>query len=127
MLVTDAPIHLREINRSVLWPMSLLTGPQREGGFSADQAIEEIDATGVDRTVVVPPTFVGEMNDSSIEAVERYPDRFAVMDRCDQTTPNPENQIAQWLEQPHMLGIRLTFFSLPTSGRLGGSRREARR
>ena len=115
MLVTDAQIHLWELDRPDRpWPMPLRTEPQREGGFSAEQAIAEMDAAGVDRAVVVPPTFVGEMNDSAIEAAERYPDRFAVMGRYDPTTPDQESQVARWLEQPHMLGIRLTFFSLPT-------------
>lgn len=114
MLVTDAQIHLWELDRPDRpWPKPVRGVAQREGGFSVEEALTEMDAAGVDRAIVVPPTLVGEMNSTAVEAAERYPNRFAVMGRFDPNAPDMKEQVAGWLEQPQMLGIRLTFFSVP--------------
>jgi predicted TIM-barrel fold metal-dependent hydrolase len=68
-----------------------------------------MDKTGVDRAVIVPPTWVGENNATALDASEKYPGRFAVMGRFDVAAPDAKEQLAGWLEQPHMLGIRMTF------------------
>jgi len=114
MLVTDAQIHVWEVDRPDRpWPQPPRNEPQREGGFSADEAIAEMDAAGVDRAVLVPPTWVGENNATALEAVQQYPDRLAVMGRFDIDAPDAEEQLARWLEQPGMLGIRVTFIAKP--------------
>jgi predicted TIM-barrel fold metal-dependent hydrolase len=114
MLVTDAQIHVWEVDRPDRpWPQPPRNQPQREGGFSAEEALAEMDAAGVDRAVLVPPTWVGENNATALEAAERYPDRFAVMGRFDTDAPDAEQQLAGWLEQPGMLGIRITFIARP--------------
>jgi len=114
MLVTDAQIHVWEVDRPGRpWPQPPRNQPQREGGFSAREAIAEMDAAGVDRAVIVPPTWVGESNATALDAVEAYPDRFAVMGRFDTDAPDAEQQLAGWLDQPGMLGIRVTFIAKP--------------
>ena len=40
-----------------------------------------MDEAGVDRVVVVPPSWPGDRNDYALEAARRYPGRFAVMGR----------------------------------------------
>ena len=40
-----------------------------------------MDEAGVDRVVIVPPSWPGDRNDYGLEAARRYPDRFAVMGR----------------------------------------------
>lgn len=114
MTITDAQIHVWETDRPDRpWPSPLRNEPQREGGFTAEEAIAEMDAAGVDRAVIVPPTWVGEGNETALDAVERYPDRFAVMGRFNSDAPDAEEQLATWLDQPGMLGIRLTFMAIP--------------
>jgi len=114
MTITDAQIHVWETDRPERpWPSPLRNEPQREGGFTAEEAIAEMDAAGVDRAVIVPPTWVGEGNETALEAVERYPDRFAVMGRFNSDAPDAEEQLGTWLDQPGMLGIRLTFMAIP--------------
>ena len=110
MLITDAQVHLWEVDRPERpWPQPPRNKPQLPNGFSAAQMITEMDAIGVDRAVIVPPTWVGENNATALEAARDYPGRFGVMGRFDAAAPDARDQLANWRSQPGMLGIRLTF------------------
>jgi L-fuconolactonase len=71
--------------------------------------LAEMDAAGVDRTVIVPTALVGERNDEALAAVQRYPKRFAIMGRFDIMRPGMKEALSTWKNQPNMLGIRQTF------------------
>ena len=116
MLVTDAQIHVWELDRPDRpWPREQRGTPQLPDGFSAEQAIAAMDEAGVDRAVLVPPSWIGENNASALEAAAAYPRRFAVMGRIDPTAPDLAVQLSSWRAQPHMLGIRLTLHYPPMS------------
>ncbi|MEX2582512.1 MAG: amidohydrolase family protein [Gemmatimonadota bacterium] len=118
-MITDSQIHLWEVDRPDRpWPQPPRNEPQLPDGFSAEQAIAAMDAAGVDRAVVVPPTWVGENNATALEAAARYPERFAVMGRFDIDAPDAEGQLERWLEQPGMLGIRVTLTHKPRAEQL---------
>ena len=110
MLVTDAQIHLWENERPDRpWPKDGRSTPHRPNGFTAEQMLAEMDPIGVDRAVIVPPSWIGESNEYALEAAAQYPTRFAVMGRFDPSVPENLPKLATWLQQPHMLGIRVTF------------------
>jgi predicted TIM-barrel fold metal-dependent hydrolase len=110
MVVTDAQIHLWEIERPDRpWPKDGRSTPHLPNGFTAEQMLAEMDAVGVDRAVIVPPSWIGETNAYALEASATYPSRFAVMGRFDSEDPAFLAQLPTWLQQPHMLGIRITF------------------
>lgn len=118
MLVTDAQVHVWEISRPGRpWPPAR-NEPHRQDGFRADAMLKEMDAAGVDRAVIVPPTWVGEGNETGLEAAAAYPARFAVMGRFDVDASDARQRLQGWLQQPHMLGIRMTFGHLPRTERL---------
>lgn len=108
MIITDAQAHVWEADRP--------DRPWIPGGhdyahgdaYTDDELIGEMDAAGVDRAVLVPPSFEGDRNDACLAAAERHPDRFAVMGRITLTEPDPE-AVARWRDQPEMLGVRVTF------------------
>lgn len=109
-MITDAQIHIWEVDRPGRpWPQPPRNPPQLPDGWSAEQMIAAMDATGIDRAVIVPPTWIGENNATAIEAAQAYPGRFGVMGRFDPLRPDAEEALATWLQQPHMLGIRMTF------------------
>ena len=110
MLITDAQVHIWEPDRPDRpWPKEVLTTPHRPNGFSAEEMLAGMDETGVDRAVIVPPSWIGENNATALEAAARYPSRFAVMGRFNHLLPDAHVQLEGWLDQHHMLGIRLTF------------------
>jgi predicted TIM-barrel fold metal-dependent hydrolase len=110
MLITDAQIHIWEVETPARpWPKDGRSTPHRPNGFTAEQMLAEMDPIGVDRAVIVPPSWIGESNDYALEASANYPSRFAVMGRFDPAAPGAVEQLPTWLQQPHMLGIRVTF------------------
>jgi predicted TIM-barrel fold metal-dependent hydrolase len=70
--------------------------------------IAEMDAAGVDRAVIVPPSWEGDRNDLALEAAQRHPARLGVMGRVDLFDP-ARYDLAHWRDEPGLLGIRLTF------------------
>jgi predicted TIM-barrel fold metal-dependent hydrolase len=70
----------------------------------------------VNRVVIVPPSWIGEYNGTGLAAAVKYPDRFGVMGRFDPTAADAKAQLAGWLRQPGMLGIRMSFHIPPHMG-----------
>lgn len=118
LVITDAQVHIWAAPRPERpWApggedyssgVDNLSSAQRTP-LSAAELLREMDQAGVSRVVLVPPTFEGDRNDLALAAARRWPDRFGVMGRLDVTDPRSRQRLATWLEQPGMLGIRLTF------------------
>jgi predicted TIM-barrel fold metal-dependent hydrolase len=68
-----------------------------------------MDAAGVARVVIVPPSWEGDRNDLALDAAQRHPERCAVMGRLPVERPESRPLIADWKRQPGMLGLRFTF------------------
>jgi L-fuconolactonase len=69
------------------WPID---GPKRAHlpiPLEADELLREMDAAGVDRAILVPPSWEGDYNDVALRAAANHPDRFAVMDGLDLSQP----------------------------------------
>ncbi len=114
MLVTDAQVHLWEAERPERpWPKPLQRPPHRPNGFSAEAMLSKMDATGVDRAIIVPPTWAGECNEWALETASRYPARFAVVGRFDARARDAQQQLAGWLQNKQMLGVRMSFHVKP--------------
>jgi predicted TIM-barrel fold metal-dependent hydrolase len=121
MLITDAQVHLWEAHRPDRpWPADQIgkpsfvavpgARPHRPEPLGADELIGYMNQTGIDRAVIVPPSPVGDSNDTALEAAARFPDRFAVMGRFNPEADHARERLETWLVQPGMLGIRMTFF-----------------
>jgi predicted TIM-barrel fold metal-dependent hydrolase len=114
MSVTDVQVHLWESERPDRpWPQPQQRPLHRPDGFSAEEMLNEMDAAGVDRAVIVPPTWAGDSNEWALDIAVRYPDRFAVVGRFDVKAPDARPQLEGWLKQPHMLGVRMSFHVKP--------------
>lgn len=116
--IVDAQVHLWKAE-SPDWPWVPGRKPQLPEPFSIEKLVPLMDEAGVDRVVIVPPSWPGDRNDYAIEAVRRYPTRFAIMGRIP-LDPKSAALLPKWKEQPGMKGLRLTFMreqaSLLTSG-----------
>ncbi len=108
MKLVDAQIHIwAESTPERPWPAR--HAPHRPGSFTAEDLLREMAEAGVDRAVLVPPSWEGERNDLVLAAAQAYPQRFAVMGRLDPRDPQSRSRFARWTEQPGMLGLRFTF------------------
>src|ERR1700733_185898 len=87
--------------------------PGRTAHLDQPMGYEDLSArmaeAGVDRAILIPPSWEGERADYSLEAVAKYPARFAIMGRLPINRPEARKMLETWKDQPGMLGVRLTF------------------
>jgi predicted TIM-barrel fold metal-dependent hydrolase len=107
-MIVDAQVHLW-LAETPDWKWVPGRKPQLPEPFTIDKLVPMMDEAGVDRAVIVPPSWPGDRNDYAIEAVKQYPQRFAIMGRIPLDKPESAALLPKWKEQPGMLGIRLTF------------------
>jgi predicted TIM-barrel fold metal-dependent hydrolase len=105
--IVDAQIHLWKAETSDR-PWVAGRPPQMPEPFTIEKIVPMMDEAGVDRVVIVPPSWPGDRNDYALEAVQRYPGRFAVMGRIPLQDPKSAELLPTWKEQPGMLGVRVT-------------------
>ena len=105
--IVDAQVHLWKANGPD-YPWNPGAKPQLQEPFTVERVIPLMDEAGVDRVVIVPPA-LNEVNSYALEAVRRYPGRFAVMGRIPLQDPKSAALLPGWKNQPGMLGVRLTF------------------
>jgi len=102
--ITDAQVHI--------W----LAGDKkpsasgRQAPLPAEELIATMDAAGVDRAVIVTPSWGS--NDYSSQATEAYPGRLKVMGLAGMPKAEDQGRIEAMLAMPGMAGIRL-FLSAP--------------
>jgi predicted TIM-barrel fold metal-dependent hydrolase len=108
MLVVDSQVHVWGANTPERpWPAR--AHAQRDTPVTADEVLGWMDAGGVDRAILVPPSWEGDRNDLALAAARAHPRRFAVMGRFDPDAPGAREQVAHWREQEGMLGLRFAF------------------
>jgi predicted TIM-barrel fold metal-dependent hydrolase len=108
--VLDTQVHIWEASSSERpWPPGREAEAHRPEPVTAEVVRGEMDAAGVDRTILVPPSWEGDRNDLVLEATRRFPDRFAAMGRIALDRPDVRAQIAALVDEPGILGLRLTF------------------
>ncbi len=110
MTIIDAQVHI--------WPPETAerryitadaSKPHRAISLTYSNLLDEMKTAGIDRVILVPPSWEGYRNDYALEAAQKYPDRFAVMGKVPLNDPASKNRIASWLQQPGMLGFRISF------------------
>ena len=69
--------------------------PQLPEPFTIERLVPMMDEAGVDRAVIIPPSWPGDRNDYALEAVKRYPTRFRVMGRIPLQDPKSADLIAE--------------------------------
>lgn len=108
MLIADSQVHVWAANTPER-PWQAGYKPHREVPLLPELLLQEMDAAGVHRAVLVPSALEDNRNDLALEGARQHPDRFAVMGRLDLNAPGARSQIATWRRQPGMLGLRCSF------------------
>jgi len=106
-LIVDAQVHFWKADTPDRpWPPGRVA--QLPEPFTPEKLLPLMDEAGVDRVVIVPPSWEGDRNDYALEAAQKHPDRFAVMGRIPLTDPKGAALLPTWRQQRGMLGVRLT-------------------
>jgi hypothetical protein len=78
--IIDAQVHLWKANTPDRpWPPN--TVPQLPEPFGYDKLIPMMNEAGVERAVIVPPSWEGDRIDYAMEAHGKFPTRFGIMGR----------------------------------------------
>ena len=108
MRLVDSQVHVWGANTPDRpWPAR--AHAHRDPPWSADEVLRQMDAAGVERAIIVPPSWEGDRNDLGIAAARAHPGRFAVMGRFDPDAPGAREALPRWREQPGVLGLRFSF------------------
>lgn len=107
-MIVDAQVHLWKA-ASADWPWVPGAVPQLPEPFTIEKLVPLMNEAGVDRAVIVPPSWPGDRNNYALEAAQRYPDRFAVMGRIPLQNPQSAALLPKWKAQRGVLGVRVTF------------------
>jgi predicted TIM-barrel fold metal-dependent hydrolase len=113
-IIVDSQVHLWKAE-SPDWRWVPGIVPHLPEPFTIEKLLPMMDDAGVDRVIVVPPSWPGDRNDYGVEAAQRYPARFAVMGRINLRNPQSAALLPKWREQSGMLGFRLIFNSAATA------------
>ncbi len=111
MVIADAQVHIWTDNT----PARPWVGrhPHVEEPLDAAKLLREMDAAGVLRAILVPPSWDDNRNDLVLQAAQDSPDRFRAMGRIDTEAPGARERIATWCSNPGMLGLRCSFNRAP--------------
>src|SRR5258705_12832264 len=107
-LIVDAQVHLWKAE-SPDWKWVSGLQPQLPEPFTIERLVPMMDEAGVDRAVIVPPSWPGDRNDYALEAVKRYPNPFRVIGKLPLQDPKSAQLLPQWKEQQGMVGGRGVF------------------
>src|SRR5450631_3070529 len=107
-MIVDAQVHLWKAE-SEDWTWVPGLAPQLPEPFTIERLVPMMDEAGVDRVVVVPPSWPGDRNDYALEAARRYPTRFRIMGKIPLQDPKSAALLPRWREQPGMAGLRVIF------------------
>ena len=110
MMIIDSQVHIwapETVNKP--YATENASTPHRPVPLGHDELLREMNGAGVERCVLVPPTWEADRNDTSLEAARLHPDRFRVMGKLAIHRPESRARMATWMTQTYMLGIRLVF------------------
>ena len=106
MQIVDAQIHL--------WGAGVPSPAHRQvTSFTAQEAIAEMDAGGVDAAVIHPVPWDPNSQQMALDAVERYPERFAMLGEVALRDPQSASRVAGWRDRPGVLGLRFLLLRDP--------------
>lgn len=105
-MIVDSQVHVWPAHRA---DRPLLPAGRDRPPYLYETLVSAMDEAGVERAILVPPTYDADRNDYSLEAARRHPGRLAVMGRVSLKEDAGRGVLERWKEQPGMLGVRLTF------------------
>src|SRR5882762_9762915 len=88
MMIVDSQVHIWAADTPERpWPPGQAARAHQPTPLTAEALLEKMDAAGVARAILVPPSWEGDRNDVVLAAAHRYPQRFAVMGRMSLEAP----------------------------------------
>lgn len=110
MYVFDAQVHIwADAAPDRPWEPEWFQRAHRFPALGAEELLGDMDRAGVERAVLIQPSWAGDYNDTVIEAAQRHPDRFTVMGRVAADRAQGGPVLDELAAVPVVEGVRLTF------------------
>jgi predicted TIM-barrel fold metal-dependent hydrolase len=107
MIITDSGLHIWEAPTPEK-PWNIAKAHLKDP-MGCEELRVRMKEAGVDRAILVPPSFAGGRNELSLEAAAKYPEQFGVMGSIPLNKPEGREILENFIRQPGALGVRLTF------------------
>lgn len=102
LAITDAQVHV--------WEQVAIPGREhRKPPLGAQELLLEMATAGIERAILIPPSWAGDGNTLVVRAAQAQPKSFAVIGRLAFEDPAFRATLEQWSPQNGMLGFRLLF------------------
>jgi L-fuconolactonase len=79
----------------------------RQAPLLAEELLSILDANGVERAVIVTPSWAPRGNAYSLEAAQTYPDRLKVLGLISMPGEDKRAEVEHWMDPEGMAGMRL--------------------
>ncbi|MYI99664.1 MAG: amidohydrolase, partial [Gemmatimonadetes bacterium] len=115
-MIVDTHVHVWEIDppRYPVGPTAPTWTAEPDEPGTADELIEDMDANGVDASVLVQTSWSTWDNGYMSDSVDRFPDRFVGHGLIDpQDTEGNAEQVRYWMEDRGLVGFRFHPFYYP--------------
>jgi len=106
MTVVDSHLHVWVL-RPEKYPWQNLLSSLPEEEASAELLFKHMDENGVDKAVLVQPSFYGYDNSYAADCLERYSDRLAGVCMVDPLDEKAPSQLEHWVKDQGFQGLRL--------------------
>lgn len=107
-MIVDTHVHVWEIDppKYPIGPTSPNWNSYPDEPGTADELLTEMDAHGVDWTVLVQTSWSTWDNGYIADSVERFPNRFIGHGLIDPQDPNNAEQVRYWITERGLVGFR---------------------
>jgi len=109
-MIADAQVHVWE-------RVQPGRRPQRQRPFSPEELLAAMNVAGVDRAILVPPSWCDDGNEVVLRATNEHSDRFAAMGKISLDSALP-GDLGNWKKAAGLVGLRLVFNSAALATRL---------
>ena len=107
-MIVDTHVHIWEISdKYPVGPTSPTWSSYPDEPGTAEQLVEDMDAEGVDRTVIVQTSWSTWDNGYMADSVLRFPDRFIGHGLIDPQDPKNVDKARYWVKERGLAGFRL--------------------
>ena len=106
-MIVDTHVHIWEVPpRAPVGPTAPRWSSLPDEPATAELLLEDMDANGVDWTVLVQTSFSTWDNGYLADSARKYPDRFVVHGLVDPLAPDNAETAAYWMDERGLAGFR---------------------
>ena len=107
-MIVDTHVHIWEMPpRAPVGPTALSFTRTPDEPATAEELIDDMDAHGVDKAVLVQTSWSTWDNGYIADSVQRYRDRFVGQGLIDPQDPENASQVRHWMKERGLAGFRL--------------------